>query len=164
VVVHISDVTRGADWEARLRTSAESLATLHRACVDMGMMLAIETPLPHLVGGSPEEFARVLEHVGTEARVCLDTGHTTMGRQWDAFVGLAGQRLVHVHAHDHHGHCDDHLPPGEGTLDWRHIGESLRGIGFSGWSMLELRCPGGPLREYFATAAARLRTLSDSGA
>lgn len=160
VVVHISDVSRGHDREARLATSAESLHTLHRACAQMDMTLAIETPLPHLIGGSPEEFARVLEHVGSEARVCLDTGHTTLGHQWDAFVAVASDRLVHVHAHDHHGHFDDHLPPGDGSLNWRHIGESLRRIGFEGWLMLELRCPEGPLREYFGRAAERLCVLS----
>lgn len=163
VVVHITDVERGADSARRLSTASESLRTLWRACDDMGLTLAIETPLPHLVGGSPAEFARVLEHVGTAARVCLDTGHTSLGRQWDAFVDVAGARVVHVHAHDHHGRFDDHLPPGEGTLDWRHIARSLHRIGFEGWRMLELRCPDSPLTEYFARAADRLRALSDGG-
>jgi sugar phosphate isomerase/epimerase len=160
VVVHISDVQRGTDREARLGTSAESLRTLHDACTRLDMLLAVETPLPHLIGGSPEEFARVLDHIGPEARVCLDTGHTTLGHNWDAFVAVAATRLVHVHAHDHHGRFDDHLPPGDGSLDWRHIGDSLRRIGFDGWLMLELRCPDEPLQEYFGRAAERLRALS----
>lgn len=163
VVVHISDVQRGTDGASRLATSAESLKTLRLACVEMGLTLAIETPLPHLIGGSPEEFARVLEYVGPEARVCLDTGHTSLAQQWDAFVDLAASRVVHVHAHDHHGSFDDHLPPGDGTLDWRHIAGSLRRIGFEGWRMLELRCPDGPIRDYFTRAAAQLQALSDGG-
>jgi len=160
VVVHISDVTRGGDRDARLMTSAESLGTLHRACAATGMTLAIETPLPHLVGGSPEEFLRVLDIVGPQARVCLDTGHTALGGHWDAFVALAGERIAHVHAHDNHGRFDDHLPPGEGRLDWRHIADSLRRVAFTEWAMLELRCPGGALAEYFARAAGRLRALT----
>lgn len=161
VVVHITDVRRGNDGAARLTTSAESLHTLWRACLDMGLTLAIETPLPHLVGGSPEEFARVLDRVGPDARVCLDTGHTTLAHHWDAFVDAAAHRVVHVHAHDHHGTFDDHLPPGDGRLDWRHITASLSRIGFDGWTMLELRCPDGPIRDYFTRAAAQLRALSD---
>ena len=49
--------------------------------------------------------------------VCLDTGHTTLGRHWRRFLTVAASRLTHVHANDHRGQSDDHLPPGDGRID-----------------------------------------------
>jgi sugar phosphate isomerase/epimerase len=53
---------------------------------------------------------------------------------------LAGERLIHVHACDNRGTYDDHLPPGMGVIDWGSVVESLRGVGYQGWVILELAC------------------------
>ena len=156
VVAHPSDTPRGADAASRLSHSADSLRRLHDAVAAMGLTLAIETPLPHLVGGAADEFAWLVDRVGRDARVCIDTGHTTLGRQWDAFLAAVGRRIVHVHATDHFGRHDDHMPPGDGTIDWAQIGDGLRGIGYEGWVMLELRRPAEPIADYFRRAASAL--------
>jgi len=156
VVVHPSDVPRGPDAASRLSHSADSLQRLQDACDAMNITLAIETPLPHLVGGAPDEFAWLLDRVGDRARVCIDTGHTTLGRQWNAFIAAVGPRIVHVHATDHFGQYDDHLPPGDGTIDWLAIGASLRALRYDGWLMLELRCPDEPIGTFFRRAADAL--------
>ena len=140
VVVHPSDVPRGTDAASRLAHAADSLCQLHESCAAIGATLAIETPLPHLVGGAVDEFAWLIDRIGSDARVCIDTGHATLGGQWDAFIGAVGRRIVHVHAADHLGREDDHLAPGDGTIDWAHIGASLHRIRYGGWLMLELRC------------------------
>jgi sugar phosphate isomerase/epimerase len=140
VVVHPSDVPRGADAASRLAHAADSLRQLHESCAAIGVTLAIETPLPHLVGGAVDEFDWLIGRIGPDARVCIDTGHATLGGQWDAFIGAVGRRIVHVHAADHFGREDDHLAPGDGTIDWAHIGASLQKIRYLGWLMLELRC------------------------
>ena len=76
-------------------------------------------------------------------RVCLDTGHLALGRHWDRFLAVADGRLAHVHASDNHGTRDDHLPPGDGGIDWAHIRRTLAAAGFDGWIMLELSCRDG---------------------
>jgi sugar phosphate isomerase/epimerase len=156
LVVHATDAPRGRDAASRLARSADALQRLHCACAALGLTLAIETPLPHVVGGWPDEFAWLVERVGSGARVCLDTAHATLGNHWDDFIRSVGSRVVHVHASDHFGCRDDHLAPGQGRIDWCHIGDGLRRIRFDGWLMLEMCWPGGPLPEYFARAAAAL--------
>ena len=89
----------------------------------------------------------------------FDTGHAALGHHWDRFIELAGDRLVHVHVNDNRGQFDDHLPPGEGTIDWRHIRETLEQVGFDGWIVLELSCPAGPLSEFLRNAMERTRAL-----
>jgi len=139
VVVHATDVVRnGEDVSRRLADCAAALEMLARSCSQMGMTLAVENPLPHLIGGHPDEFDWILRRVGDGARVCLDTSHATLGNHLLQFIDVAGERVVHVHANDHRGVTDEHLAPGSGTVPWPLIGESLRRTGFAGWLILEL--------------------------
>lgn len=160
VVVHPSDLPRhGNDAGARLDDCVRSLKTLADSFRQEGMTLAVESPLPHLIGGHPDEFQSMLGRLDPSVRVCLDTGHTSLGGFWDRFIGVADGRLVHVHASDNHGTYDDHLPPGEGRLDWRHVTSTLSAVGFSGWVMLELKCPPGQLTAYFTSALRSAEAL-----
>jgi sugar phosphate isomerase/epimerase len=160
VVAHPSDLPRAAaDISARLDASAASLRQAADRCRVEGVRLAIESPLPHLVGGHPDEFGWLLQHVGDAAGVCLDTGHIALGRAWRRFMAVADGRLIHVHASDNHGQFDDHLPPGEGIIDWREVMGSLDDAGFMGWMMLELRCPPRDPVTYFRDAVARCEAL-----
>lgn len=152
VVVHVTDVPReGEDVSRRLADCSSPLAVLARACVQMNMTLAIENPLPHLIGGHPDEFEWILGRVGDGAGVCLDTSHATLGNHWARLMEVAGERVVHVHANDHHGARDEHLAPGNGTVPWPTIGANLRSAGFTGWLILELN------RELSASATELMR-------
>ncbi len=82
-----------------------------------------------------------LSRLGPDIGVCLDTGHTALGGFWHRFVEISGTRLMHVHAHDNHGYGDDHLPPGDGLINWGEVRRSLDAAGYGGWIMLELHCP-----------------------
>lgn len=162
VVVHPSDLPRhGQDAHARLHDAAQSLCEVAANCRRDRMTLVIESPLPHLIGGHPREFAWILEQLDDSVRVCLDTGHTTLGHHWHRFLDAAGPRLLHVHANDNHGHHDDHLPPGAGIIDWREIARSLKEAHFEGWMMLELACPAGDRAAYFKSAIERAEELFD---
>jgi hypothetical protein len=124
--------------------------------LDDGTTLVVESPLPHLIGGAPAEFAFVIHDLPASVGVCLDTGHAALGHHWHALVEIAGARLRHVHASDNHGHRDDHLPPGLGTIDWTAIASSLRAAHFDGWIMLELSCPPvDPIDTYLREAYVR---------
>lgn len=159
LVVHPSDLPRdGADIEARLTDAVASLTQVHAACLHLDLVLAVETPLPHLIGGHPDEFAWLLQRLPATVGVCLDTGHIALGRSWRRFVDVAGHAVVHVHAHDNRGHADDHLPPGDGTIDWREVHDSLAALNTTaGWIMLELACPAVPMAPYVQRAIAQAR-------
>ena len=161
VIVHPTDLPRHQhDARARLQDAARSLALLADSCADAGLALVVESPLPHLIGGHPDEFDFLLRDLPAAVGVCLDTGHTALGRHWRRFVDVAGRRLSHIHANDNRGHWDDHLPPGDGSVDWGDIAASLRQANFSGWIMLELACPGDrDLDAYFKRAYERTSAL-----
>jgi sugar phosphate isomerase/epimerase len=163
IVVHPSDLERhGRDVDARLADAAHSLALLSDNCRHSGLTLTIETPLPHLIGGHPDEFAWLLRQVGPSARVCLDTGHTALGRSWHKFLEVADGRLAHVHASDNRGERDDHLPPGDGGIDWADISRTLAAVSYAGWIMLELHQPPADAVAYVKRAYERAGVLLDS--
>ncbi|MGE3958334.1 MAG: sugar phosphate isomerase/epimerase family protein [Vicinamibacterales bacterium] len=165
VVLHVSDAPRAVeDVDERLAHATASLRVLGRACAHMDALLVVETPLPHVVGGHPDEFASVLKPLDRTVGVCFDTSHATLGHHWDDFMRVAGHRLVHVHANDHRGEVDDHLCPGDGIIEWPHIRDSLVAVGFDGWIVLELSCPGGPLGDFMTGALRRSRAALDTGA
>jgi sugar phosphate isomerase/epimerase len=160
VVVHPSDLERSHHQiEARLAGSAASLRSLARACSHLNMTLTLESPLPHLIGGHPDEFAWLLRQIGDEVRVCLDTGHASLGGHWHALLNAADGRLAHVHVNDNHGHRDDHLAPGDGRIDWTEIKRTLSAAGFTGWAMLELHCNDPEPGPYFERALGQTRRL-----
>ena len=74
---------------------------------------------------------------------------------------LGGALAVRTGNRLNHGQYDDHLPPGEGRLEWSAIAQSLRDAAFAGWIMLELRCPEGDLGTYFQHARAQALRLLD---
>jgi sugar phosphate isomerase/epimerase len=54
-----------------------------------------------------------------EAGALLDVGHAYIN-QWNLsnIIQQLGKRLVACHLHDNHGLSDDHLPIGQGTINW----------------------------------------------
>ncbi len=92
---------------------------------------------------TPQEHREVLERFpGLWA--CLDFGHLhTLGLDPVEFVRILGEKLVHVHLHDNRGGADEHLPLGEGSLDWKRCISALAEAGFSGTTVLEIPDPEG---------------------
>ena len=61
-------------------------------------------------------------------KLCLDVGHANIWSklhpaQW---VEQLGTRIYHIHLHDNHGADDEHLPIGEGTIDFDSIFMSIK--------------------------------------
>lgn len=70
--------------------------------------------------------------------ICLDVGHYHVHfddkLNWDAFKN----KIFAVHIHDNDKSLDQHLIPGEGTIDWKDVMSKLKEYGYSGQITLEL--------------------------
>jgi len=162
-VIHPGGEDHNWVWEreSRLARSLEGLTTLWQRCRERGLDLVVETPLPHLLGGQPDDLEGLLHLLPREGTgVCIDTSHTSLGGFLFEVMDRFASRLVHVQASDNRGHTDDHLPPGDGIIDWAKVQSKLAAIGYQGIFLLELT-GGGEVREDVAYAARRAReTLS----
>ena len=69
----------------------------------------------------------------------LDTGHAhVVGESLAAALAAMGDRLFHVHIDDNNGQRDQHLIPGDGTIDLRAFVTQLRSSGYAGYLSAEL--------------------------
>jgi sugar phosphate isomerase/epimerase len=154
------------DRAARLDLSVQGLTHVWEGCRARGLSLVIETPLPHLLGGQPEDFAFILKRIPPEGTgVCVDTSHTSLGGFLLPCLQRFGDRLVHIQASDNHGVHDDHLPPGHGRIDWPPVLAELTRLGYRGVFMLEVAGDGDIVQHAASAhaAAVRLFDLSRTG-
>jgi sugar phosphate isomerase/epimerase len=147
--------------EQNLALAASGLARMAELCRARGLTLVVETPLPHLLGGQLSDFAWLLERLPLEGvGVCVDTSHCSLGDSlYDALTRF-GSRLVHVQVSDNRGSSDDHLPPGDGIIDWPHFRHALELVGYEGVFMLEITGNGDLSGHSRAAARAGARVLA----
>jgi sugar phosphate isomerase/epimerase len=107
-----------------------------------------------------------------EARFCWDTGHEACFTPGRRYMNFFGNRLFALHVQDNHGEFDrdEHLIPGDGTLDLGRVARSICEAGFTGSIMLEIIRANSKFyedvspEEYYrraGRAAAELRDLCD---
>ncbi len=70
--------------------------------------------------------------------VCLDLGHAHITVGIKEAIATLGSRIVSVHTHDNHGLKDEHLWPGEGTIDWPATVEALKALAVPPATVLEI--------------------------
>jgi sugar phosphate isomerase/epimerase len=85
--------------------------------------------LENIYEETPELLIQLVEGLDTEwFGHCFDAGHWNLfGRQPMAdWLEALGAKLLHLHLHDNHGRADEHLPVGEGTIDFLPLQSRLR--------------------------------------
>lgn len=91
--------------------------------------------------GQAEYTVALIDALGMEvAGMCVDTGHAHLGKDLGPARALrmAGHRLITTHLHDNHTERDEHMPPGDGTIEWEDVAAALKEIRYQGCIMLEL--------------------------
>ena len=94
-------------------------------------------------GGNPlNSIAALIETISCvnsdSLGICIDTGHAYgTGNDPALLIEQAGKLLEHLHIHDNNGTNDDHLVPGDGTINWPVVMRSLAKISYQGIFMLE---------------------------
>ncbi len=100
-----------------LKNSIEAWKPVATKAEEIGTIIAVENVFEE----EPQTLRNLIEGVGSpNFRFCFDTGHyfvfskTPLPRWFD----LLGEFLAEVHFHDNDGTRDDHLPLGEGEMDF----------------------------------------------
>lgn len=158
VVVHFGKcpihVTRGF-LEGTKRRYLKFIKQCLSYAQERGVTLALEN-----AGGQPNIYPSTAEELGKfvagleGAKITFDIGHAHLaerrtGRK-DTGAAIARsiealrEHLIHVHVHDNHGMEDDHLPPGDGDIDFKPAADTLRAINYDGLLIAELWNPANP--------------------
>jgi len=128
--------------EERLQRMENAVGVLNRVaerCRTLGIRCVLENKLPHLLFGKTSDILWILDAMDSiEVGVCLDTGHAFLSGDLHNLLYKLGGHLRMIHAHDNGGHGDDHLPPGDGRVDWELVVRMLAACHFRGAFILEL--------------------------
>lgn len=123
----------------RMNNAVEVINNVYRKCEELQIQLAMENMLPHLFCGSTQDIMWLIGSVRElEPAVCLDTGHALLAGGVSEMIHKVSTHLQIVHVNDNSGTGDDHLPPGQGKIDWHQFVLDLRAVSFSGVLILEL--------------------------
>lgn len=122
-----------------LERACDSVNAVAGRCKELGLSLLLENMLPHLLFGRTQDMMYIMgavegRHVGT----CLDTGHAHLAGDLSSVIHKLSCHLRMVHINDNRGDWDEHLPPGEGGVNWRQVLQQLERHGFRGALILEL--------------------------
>jgi sugar phosphate isomerase/epimerase len=119
-----------------------SVEAIHEMTERAGVQLAIEV-IPNALS-APEALVAFIENELEDLKVgiCLDVGHAhIMGDLNDAIEHCAGH-IVTTHLHDNRRKSDDHLAPGQGSIDWPATLMEFQKVGYDGVWMFEVASTG----------------------
>jgi sugar phosphate isomerase/epimerase len=105
-----------------------SIQELCDVALDSGIIIAVENMpnFPKIFGRYPDEMLDILEQVDRKnVGMTLDTGHANTMGILDEFVKKCNGNISHMHIHDNHGKRDEHLPIGQGNIDWKELMNGL---------------------------------------
>ncbi len=118
--------TRRPEDENKARRALEASASftnrLLNYLADRPLKICMENTLPHHLGGTLPELKWLDQHTDGEFYLTLDTSHAFLSKSTIAdYIEEFGRRIRHTHLSDNRGTKDDHLPPGEGRIDFREV-------------------------------------------
>jgi sugar phosphate isomerase/epimerase len=136
LVVHLGE--RDDGWSPRsieyAQTSLEHLGAFARP---LGVCLLVENLVSEPT--TPEHLITILElgHLDNVG-ICLDLGHAHINAGIAEAIAVLNKRIVSLHVHDNHGVKDEHLWPGDGTIDWPATLEALKPLAAPPAAVLEI--------------------------
>jgi len=136
MVVHLGE--RDDTWSQRtIELALTALEHLGAFARPLGVRLLVENLLSEAT--TPEHLVLIIEmgHLDNVG-VCLDLGHAHITVGTAAAIATLGERIASVHVHDNHGLKDEHLWPGDGTIDWTETAKALKALATPPATVLEI--------------------------
>ena len=140
LVVHLGvpdEMKPGAGENSR-EAARRSIEALHDVAQRQGVRLALEV-IPNALS-TPESLVTLIEDdlEDVDIGICLDVGHAhLMGDLADAIEHCSGH-IITTHLHDNRRRSDDHLAPGQGSIDWPAALMGFQKVGYDGVWMFEV--------------------------
>ena len=139
---HRAHLAYGGD-DSVWRDSVEIYRGLCGLAAAHGITVTLETAISEWYGLTlhPGRMREFIQAVGApNLGICVDSGHCHLnGLDVPDVIRACGGLMVETHFHDNHGERDEHLPIGEGTINWNTVLQALRDIQYSGLITFEQR-------------------------
>jgi len=148
---HSESISLG--YEVMKKNSIENLRVVVKKAEDLGVKIAIENMIDmkrERFGSRVSDLKEIIRSVGSPyLGICFDSGHANLlAASSDISIYNeiidAGEYLWTLHIHDNDGSGDQHLPPGDGSIDWSLVIRALREADYKGIFMMEIQERGDP--------------------
>jgi sugar phosphate isomerase/epimerase len=136
LVLHLGE--RDDGWSLRSIEYADAaLEHLGAFAHPLGVRLLVENLISEPT--TPSHLITILEmgHLD-QVGICLDLGHAHMTVGVAEAIATLGRHIASVHVHDNHGIKDEHLWPGDGSIDWSFAVEALKALSTAPAAVLEI--------------------------
>jgi sugar phosphate isomerase/epimerase len=136
LIVHLGE--KGDEWSPRtIEYALTALEHLGAFAHPLGVRVLVEN-LP-AEPALPERLMYILEagHLD-QIGICLDLGHAHLTVGISEAIATLNKRIVSVHVHDNNGLKDDHLWPGDGSIDWPATAQKLNALDTPPATVLEI--------------------------
>ncbi len=142
VTVHLGSHAEGEPPAAALDRVMSALADVAPVAESAGIVIGVENFVKcyngNDMGCSVGEFERLFAFVDSPAvGFNLDVGHANVTGTLESMLESFSSRMVNMHIHGNGGAADDHVPFGEGTVDWDFLLDALVRLGYDGPMTLE---------------------------
>jgi sugar phosphate isomerase/epimerase len=136
LVVHLGE--KYESWSLRaMEYATTALEHLGAFARPLGVSVLVENLTSDAT--TPEHLLEILEMAHLDQiGVCLDLGHAHIAPGIAEAIGTLGKRIGELHVHDNHGLKDEHLWPGDGTIDWPAALEALKSLPTPPAAVLEI--------------------------
>jgi sugar phosphate isomerase/epimerase len=109
-----------------------SLTTLVECSQHLGIQLTLENMIEVEVSEMTIALIESIEGLGW----CFDVGHAHLNGTTDVLLERCGHKLQALHLHDNNGIDDEHLVPGQGTIEWNGLMQKIKATGYRGvWGL-----------------------------
>lgn len=125
--------------ERKLDAAFSSLDEIRVFASQRGVEVLLENTPNDLSSAERLNLFRSQTHLNLN--YCFDIGHAHMARGIEPEFELMKEHIRSTHLHDNNGREDQHLFPGQGTIDWGRAMELLSSCGDQFPLLLELREP-----------------------
>jgi sugar phosphate isomerase/epimerase len=144
---HLMVVHPGVDkW--RYPNLEQTWLTLARAffteLIDQASACDCRLALENIYEESPDTLVQLVDGIASDwFGHCFDAGHWQLfgKRSMTEWLDAIGTKLLHLHLHDNHGEADEHLPVGEGTIDFTPLQQKLGAMASQPSITLEAHSP-----------------------
>jgi sugar phosphate isomerase/epimerase len=124
LVLHVGVAGESFD-DHKFEGALTSIEHLRAFAKPLGVRLLLENVPNELT--APDKLMNLIRTLHyDDIGVCLDLGHAHLEPGVEAAIETLKPLIRSVHVHDNHGMKDEHLWPGEGTIDWARAMELLQ--------------------------------------
>lgn len=146
LVEHYLDRFNDPGYGKRFRRSIEQF---YEKVSRLGFILCIETaPYKPLENERYPDSAEIAGFVRSfrrdDLQMTVDINHSNIHENLLDAIGNTRGLIRNIHVSDNHGEKEEHLPPGEGIIDFRAAFRALRENGYTGPCNLEFHYPDNP--------------------